>query len=219
MRQGRAFRLVADGAKRTRVADCHVITVEEPALVRWIEHRRLRRPVLVEFRLTAVSAERTVVYHSKTTGGLRRCAGAARIYLGFAAASTSAAATRSPPHWRRSLTPTGNHAPATTRTRHACPSSPTTTDRSDAAVPSEQGTGEPVGRSPTGHVTPPRAAHDARPVDRDVHDLQRHRSRTRGHWRNENRGHGQQSSISPPSDQEATRNLDLNNEALPAALI
>ena len=72
MREGQAFRLVADGAKRTRVADCHVITVEEPTLVRWIEHRRLRRPVLVEFRLTAVSDQRTVVSHSKTTGTLHR---------------------------------------------------------------------------------------------------------------------------------------------------
>lgn len=36
MREGQAFRLVADGAKRTRVTDCHVIAVEEPTLVRWM---------------------------------------------------------------------------------------------------------------------------------------------------------------------------------------
>src|SRR5438094_466062 len=53
----------------------------------------------------------------------------------------------------------------------------------------------------------------------DVADLERHCRRTRGHRRNEDGGHGLQSSASPAPDQEATRNLDLNNEALPAALI
>ena len=68
VQEGVRFRLTAGRGPFNRAANCDIITAQEPALLRWIEHRRLRPPELVEFRLTAISSERTLVTHIKTVG-------------------------------------------------------------------------------------------------------------------------------------------------------
>lgn len=69
---GSRFRLIADRRVGTRMADCIVVAVEKPTLVRWIEQRRGHPPVLVELTLDAVAPERTTIRLTKTSGRVRR---------------------------------------------------------------------------------------------------------------------------------------------------
>ena len=68
LREGVTFRLHSG----QKTAECRVLTVQEPTLLRWIEHRTFRAPVLVEFRLDATTPQSTVVTHTKTVARLRR---------------------------------------------------------------------------------------------------------------------------------------------------
>ena len=65
---GTVFRLRRHRFPIAATAHCHVITVDEPNVIRWIETSGLRPPLLVEFRIEPDGEEATTVSYTRRAG-------------------------------------------------------------------------------------------------------------------------------------------------------